>query len=376
MVSPSGIGAVWRIAVGTLRPVEILLWVVAAVVGSVIVLRGSSLLESSAEHLSLHYGLPPVVHGAIVVAIGSSFPELSSTVLATLVHGEFELGLSVVIGSAIFNILVIPGLSGAMSPDGMRTDKEIVYKDGQFYLLSVAVFVLVLALALIYNDNGSASEAVESVGGALSGEMTRPFALIPIALYALYIFLQSQEVSDYDKPEQPVGIAVGKEWARLALSLVLVVAGVEALVRSALFFADETGIPAFVWGITVIAAVTSVPDALISINLARKGEGVVSLGNVLGSNVFDLLVAVPVGVLIAGAVDFQFDIAMPLVAFLGIATVVLFVQIRTRLVLTKPESWVLLGLYGVFIVWMILEQADVLTILPEELPDPVELIEE
>ncbi|MFK7918615.1 MAG: sodium:calcium antiporter [Ilumatobacter sp.] len=346
----------------------ILFWVAAAVIGSVIVLRGSSLLESSAEHLSLHYGLPPVVHGAMVVAIGSSFPELSSTVLATLVHGEFELGLSVVIGSAIFNILVIPGLSGAMSPNGMKTDREVVYKDAQFYMLSVAVFVLVLAFALIYNRDG----ASEVVGDSLSGEMTRWFALIPLALYGLYVFLQSQEVADYEQGERPTGISAGKEWGRLALSLVLVVAGVEALVRAALFFADETGIPPFVWGITVIAAVTSVPDALISINLARKSEGVVSLSNVLGSNIFDLLVAVPVGVLIAGSVAFQFDIAMPLVVFLGLSTVVMFIQIRTGLILSKRESYVLLGLYVVFIAWMILEQVDVLGILPEEAPDLAE----
>ncbi|MFK8022599.1 MAG: sodium:calcium antiporter [Ilumatobacter sp.] len=349
---------------------EIVLWVAAAVAGSIIVLRGSSLLESSAEHLSLHYGLPPVVHGAVVVAIGSSFPELSSTVLATLVHGEFELGLSVVIGSAIFNILVIPGLSGATAPNGMRVDKEVVYIDAQFYMLSVAVFVLVLALALIYGR-----DAIAEAGGAansFSGEMTRPLALIPIALYCLYVFLQKMEVSDYDKPERPEGIAVGREWGRLVLSLVLVVAGVELLVRAALFMGDETGIPSFVWGITVIAAVTSVPDALISINLARKEEGVVSLSNVLGSNVFDLLVAVPVGVLIAGSVAFQFDIAMPLVVFLGIATVVLFIQIRTGLVLSKAESYVLLGMYAAFILWMILEQVDVMSIIPDELPDPAE----
>ncbi len=349
--------------------VDILLWIVAAVVGSAIVLRGSSLLESSAEHLSLHYGLPPVVHGAIVVAIGSSFPELSSTVLATLVHGEFELGLSVVIGSAIFNILVIPGLSGMLSPRGMITDKEVVYKDAQFYMLSTAVFVLTLALALIYNGGSE-----NPVGGQFAGEISRPLAVIPIALYGLYIFIQKQEVSDFQPGDRPEGIRVGREWSRLALSLVLVVIGVEALVRAALFFGDETGIPPFVWGITVIAAVTSVPDALISINLARKDEGVVSLSNVLGSNIFDLLVAVPVGVLIAGSVAFQFDIALPLVVFLGIATVLLFVQIRTHMVLSKRESALLLGLYAVFIVWMVLEQADVMSILPDEVPEAVESI--
>ena len=61
---------------------------------TIVVWKGSDLLESAAEQLSAFYGFPPVVHGTVVVAIGSSFPELSSTVLATLLHGEFALGLS------------------------------------------------------------------------------------------------------------------------------------------------------------------------------------------------------------------------------------------------------------------------------------------
>lgn len=343
---------------------EIVLWAVGALVGGVVVWRGSDLLETNAEQLSLHYGLPPVVHGAMVVAIGSSFPELSSTVLATLIHGEFELGLSVVVGSAIFNILVIPGLSGALSPEGVISDKELVYKDAQFYLISVAVFVLTFSFALIYNPDTS-----DAGVSTLSGEMTRPLALIPIALYLLYVFIQQQEVHDAHPDDPPAGMNVAASWAKLALSLVLVVVGVEALVRAALFFGDETGIPPFVWGITVIAAATSVPDALISIRLARRGEGIVSMSNVLGSNIFDLLIAVPVGVLIAGSVAFQFGVAVPLVGFLTLATIVLFTQLRTDLVLSRRESWILLGTYAVFIIWMILEQVDAMSLLPEERVD-------
>ncbi|MFT6292128.1 MAG: cation:H+ antiporter [Ilumatobacter sp.] len=107
-----------------------------------------------------------------------------------------------------------------------------------------------------------------------------------------------------------------------------------------------------------IAAVGSVPDALISINLARKSEGVVSLSNVLGSNIFDLS--------ITGTVAIQFDLAMPLVVFLAIATVVLFNQVRTGFVLSRRESYVLFGLYVLFIVWLILEQADVTSVLPDQ----------
>lgn len=338
---------------------SIVVWLFIAIAASVVVWRGSDLLENSAEKLSLFYGLPPVVHGAMVVAVGSSFPELSSTVLATLIHGEFELGLSVVVGSAIFNILVIPGLSGVMSEEGVLSDKELVYKDAQFYLISVAVFVLTFSFALIYNPDTSADGV-----NTLTGTMTRPLALIPIALYLLYVFIQQQEVSDTAFEEPPADLRPGLQWSLLALSLVLVVVGVEGLVRAALFFGDTTGIPPFVWGITVIAGVTSVPDALISIRLARRGEGVVSMSNVLGSNIFDLLIAVPAGVLIAGSVAFQFAVAVPLIGFLTLATIVLFAQLRTGLELSKLESWLLLVAYGVFVLWMILEQVGVMSLLP------------
>lgn len=336
----------------------ILLWLVGAVAGGIIVWRGSDLLETSAEGLSLYYGLPPVVHGAMVVAIGSSFPELSSTVLATLIHGEFELGLSVVVGSAIFNILVIPGLAAVLADDGVISDKELVYKDAQFYLISVAVFVLTFSFAFIYNPGADGG------GDTLTGTMTRPLALIPIALYALYVFIQHQEVSDADMDDPPEDLSAGREWGKLVISLVLVVVGVELLVRAALFFGEITGIPSFVWGITVIAAVTSVPDALISIRLAQRGEGVVSMSNVLGSNIFDLLIAVPVGVLIAGSVAFEFGVAVPLVGFLTLATIILFTQLRTDLVLSKTEGWILNGTYGVFLLWMVLEQVGLMSLLP------------
>ncbi|MDH4280353.1 MAG: sodium:calcium antiporter, partial [Acidimicrobiia bacterium] len=257
------------------------------------------------------------------------------------------------------NILVIPGLSGVMSDEGVLSDKELVYKDAQFYLISVAVFVLTFSFALIYNPDTTANGV-----NTLTGTMTRPLALIPIALYLLYVFIQQQEVSDTELEDPPDDLRVGRQWGLLALSLILVVVGVEGLVRAALFFGDTTGIPPFVWGITVLAGVTSVPDALISIRLARRGEGVVSLSNVLGSNIFDLLIAVPAGVLIAGSVAFQFAVAVPLIGFLTLATIVLFAQLRTGLELSKLESWLLLVAYGAFVVWMILEQIGLMSLLP------------
>lgn len=304
------------------------------------------MLEKSADRLASYYQLPAIIQGAVIAAIGSSFPELSSTVIATLIHGTFELGVATIVGSAIFNILVIPGLSGLLGKS-LVSDRDLVYKDAQFYITSVTVLLLSFAFALIYNP-------VE--GQQWQGEMNRPIALIPIALYGLYLFLQQQDMAEYEPDTTPNRqVNVGKEWLRLLISLVIIVAGVEGLVRAAISLGNIFNTPSFFWGLTVIAAATSLPDAFISIKTARQGKGVISIANVLGSNIFDLLVAIPVGVLIAGASMIDFAVAAPLMGVLTFATIVLFAFLRTALELTKGECWVLLGLYLVFIGWMGLE---------------------
>jgi cation:H+ antiporter len=113
----------------------------------------------------------------------------------------------------------------------------------------------------------------------------------------------------------------------------------------------------------VIAAATSLPDAFVSVRAARRGEGVISIANVLGSNIFDLLIAIPIGVLIAGASPINFAIAAPMMGVLTFATIVLFAMLRTKLELTRAESSILLALYAVFIGWMALETFGITHIL-------------
>lgn len=96
---------------------------------------------------------------------------------------------------------------------------------------------------------------------------------------------------------------------------------------------------------------------------ARAGEGVVSLANVPGRNIFDLLVAIPAGVLVAGAAPVDFAVAAPMMAFLTFATIALFAMLRTGLRLTRLECSLLLGLYAGFVGWVILATAGVTSIV-------------
>ena len=323
---------------------EILLWSLLAALGTAVTWYGSGLLESSSEKLAAYYRLPPVVQGGVVAAVGSSFPELSSAVLATLLHDDFGLGVAAIAGSAIFNITVIPAASAFAARDTFSTSRDLVYKEAQFYIISVAVLLLVFSLAVIYNPVGG--------GAAIEGRVTRGLAAIPIVAYGLYLFMQWQDTMDYQSGAEPSEVRAARQWGLLLLSLAVVLAGVEALVRSAVAFGEILDTSSLVWGATVVAVGTSLPDTFYSIRAARKGNAVSSMANVLGSNVFDLLVAVPAGVLLAGAVAVDFSAAVPMFAALTLVTIVLFAFMRTRLVLSKPEAVTLLVLYAGFVGWV------------------------
>ncbi len=342
---------------------DVLTWTLVAVVSTAIVWRGSGLLERASERLAAYYRLPDIVQGAVVVAVGSSFPELSTTVISTLVHGEFELGVAAIVGSALFNILVIPALSGLVSREPLQANRDLVYKEAQFYMIAVAVLTLTFSFAIIY-------QPLPSTDGAIRGELTRPLALLPVALYGLYLFVQYQDTLDHEGDDDTRDIHPVREWGLLALSLVVIVIGVEGLVRAAINFGDIFGTPSFLWGITVVAAGTSIPDAFVSIRAARHGRGITSIANVLGSNTFDLLVCIPAGVLIAGTAAINFSIAAPMMAALTAATVVLFLMMRTRMILSRRECVALLVIYVVFLVWIGAETFGVLDWVPSLPPAP------
>ncbi|QLG26955.1 sodium:calcium antiporter [Halorarum halophilum] len=327
--------------------------IVLAVVGTVAVWLAGGRLESASERLGTHYGFPPVVQGAIIAAIGSSFPELSSSIISVLVHDDFGLGVGAIVGSAVFNILVIPGWS-AIRGRGLRADRDVVYKEAQFYMLAIAVLLLTFSLGVIYYPGDT---------GRLVATVTRPLAMIPIALYGVYVFIQSQDVSDYEAPETD-DVRVRRQWLLLLGSLAVILIGVEALIQAALTLETILGVPSTVWGLTVVAAGTSLPDAAVSVRAAESGRGPTSLANVLGSNTFDLLVAVPAAVLLNGDTPIDFATAVPMMGFLTVATLGFLLATRTNLELTRREAVWLLGLYGVFLAWMVLETLEVTAFVP------------
>lgn len=316
-----------------------------ALVATGLVWVGATALEGAADRLAIYYGVPAIVQGAVIAAVGSSMPELVTAVLAPIVHGDFELGLAVIIGSAIFNVLVIPALATLADPGPLGATRHLVYKEAQFYLIAVSVFLLALALAVIYYP-------IE--GPTIQGQLTPLLAVALLGVYGLYIFIQYEDMLDHEPVRTAGSINVWRTWGSFLGGFVLILIGVEGLLRAAIGIGDALGTPSFVWGLTIIAAATSLPDAFVSIRAARADRSVTSIANVFGSNVFDLLVAVPAGVLAAGVAPVDFERLTPLLTVLVAATILLFATLRTDYALSRLEAGTLLAAYVAFLTWVIL----------------------
>jgi cation:H+ antiporter len=197
-------------------------------------------------------------------------------------------------------------------------------------------------------------------GGTNSAAILTPtLTVLPLATYGVYLFLHQQDASEY-VAENPLDIDRNRELITLTVALLVIAVGVEGLVRGALSLGEIFGTPSFLWGLTVIAAGTSLPDAFVSIRVAQNDDSVSSLTNVPGINTFILLVAIPVGVLLAGSATINFLTAIPTMGFLAFATLVFIVFTRTGLELTDREAYGFLGLYVVFLLWMTLESVGII----------------
>ncbi len=331
-----------------------------ALVATVILWLACVRLEESSHALAVHYRLPDVVRGSVLMAVSSSFPELATAILALKAHGDFELGLAAIIGSAIYNILVIPAAAVLVRGRPLQANRELVYREAQFYLVAVTVLLLVISLAVIYG--GPFDAALD--GNPIRGRLGRGLAVIPLALYGLYLFIQWEEARDW-RSSMPVvvGIRPVREGAIFLFSTAGIVVGVEILLRAAIALGEAFNTPTFFWGMTVVAAATSIPDMIVSVKAAVADRQASSVSNVLGSNVFDLLVAVPVAVLVSGAVVVNFTQIVPMMAFLMVATVVMLAFMRHDMKLTREEALVMLALYGAFGLWMAFEALGLTSIL-------------
>jgi cation:H+ antiporter len=254
--------------------------------GIAALITGANLLVRGASSLAAASGISPLVIGLTIVAFGTSAPELAVSVQSAW-SGQTEMAIGNAVGSSIFNVLFILGLSALVAP--LVVAQQLVRRE-------VPVMIAAALLLLLLAANGAIGRAE---GGLL-------FALA--AAYTFYLIRQARAggaaaSADYAREFGEPAAQRGQRWAAqggfVLGGLLLLVLGSNWLVDGAVQIARLLGLSELVIGLTVVAAGTSLPEGAASIVAAVKGERDIAVGNVVGSNIFNVLVVVGLSALVS-----------------------------------------------------------------------------
>ena len=329
----------------------------------------------SLDTISARLKLSDEVAGASLMAMGSSAPELAIALMALFSGGgqHSDVGIGTIVGSAVFNILVITGVSAVVA-GGLHIHVYAVRRDIFYYLVSIGYLALVF-----FDGHVSLIEAVLGLVGYF-------FYLVFLVVFrmALVYFKKTEDddeefvasETEADEQESPaivlwhrfemavaglLGRVIGPPdknfvWA-FVVSIAFIIVLSYILVEATIVFSAGIGIPPVIVALTLLAAGTSAPDLIASVDVARAGRGGMAVANAVGSNTFDLLIglALPWTVALAfqglSGINVGTDDLWISIGILVATTLILFVFLETKRDLSRREGWVLLLLYAVFVIY-------------------------
>lgn len=308
------------------------------VVGVALVLKGADFLTKGGADLARRMNVPELVVGLTIVAAGTSAPELFVSLVSAL-KGTPDLAVGNVVGSNIMNTLVIVGITAMVAP--MAIARQTVSKDMPFTVLA-SVLLMLVALDSLQSLN---------LQGNVISRLDGVLLLMGFAAFMYYTFREARK--GHAEPEE-VGKKPLSVWVCLVLmvlGLTMLVLGSELFVRYASALAVTLGVSESVIGLTIVAGGTSLPELATSVVAARKGQSAMAIGNVIGSNVFNILL-----ILGTTAVVCPMQIGGITIIDMGVmlnAVLLLWLFSYTKLTVARWEGAVLTTVYLAYLGWLL-----------------------
>ena len=269
----------------------LIIWAIIFVVALAVMIKGADWFLEGAEVIGLSFGLSPFIVGVVIVGLGTSFPEIISSLFAVW-EGATEIVTANAIGSNIANILLVVGLS-AIVGRRLAVSKSLIDLD-----LPLLAITTVLFLGFVWDGTVTFVEAL--------------ILIVAYLIYLIYTFIYEddtvhdvtkKDVSEVDllpnrgerrkKAAKKTGHAIGfASWIRLLFGLVGLALGAKYLIESVIHISEFTGLATGVITLAAVALGTSLPEILVSVKAAWNKKPEIALGNIFGSNVFNLLIVV------------------------------------------------------------------------------------
>jgi cation:H+ antiporter len=313
------------------------------VLGLVLLVAGAVLLVRGASKLALSLGISPLVVGLTVVAFGTSSPELAVSVKSAL-SGRADIALGNVVGSNILNVLFILGATALITP--LHVHRQLI-RQGVPAMIGISLLLLALAA---------------------DGDLGRWEGLLLLGLLAGYKVLTirqsrretaavsappiSDKTTDWDRHK-------GVQVLLILVGLSLLVLGSNELVQAAATLARQLGVSDLIVGLTIVAAGTSLPEVATSIIAAVHGERDIAVGNVVGSNIFNILGVLGISASLAPAdlvvAPSMLAFDLPLMTAVAVACLPIFF---TDHLIARWEGALFLAYYAVYLAYMILDASE------------------
>ena len=317
---------------------QLAITILVLLVTSVVIYYVGNIFAHSSSRIGDYLKLSKSVKGATLDAIASSLPELMVGLFAVIFFGKFEVGIATITGSALFNLLIIPGLAVLVCPKLFKVSTEVIHRDAVFYIM--AVFMLLVAT--MYFPTWGIAIAFIFIAGYL--------------FYVRNILIDTKKFQANACPNLGKEVVLKKELFTCGWTVLAIGGATYFLTEASIHLAEILNIAPVIIAFTVTAAATSVPDTVISVANARNGDIDDATSNVFGSNIFDICIGLGIPLLIyslvKGPLVIDFDHVEILIGLLG-STILTLLFFAEGQCLYRKEAKIMLAMYGGFVGYVI-----------------------
>lgn len=312
------------------------------IVGFLLLIKGAGYFVDSASAIAGKLNISPLIIGLTIVAFGTSAPEAVVSIVAALDNnGDMVIGN--IVGSNIINITLLLGITALIAP--MAIERETQTREIPFSLAAAVMVLILMSDQLFFSQEANAI-------GRLDGLIL----LAGIGLFLYYIFVKARRTKKATEDDEQKKTGNKSSWIKNIVLLIIGLAGIiiggDIVVASATEIALALGMSQALVGLTIIALGTALPELTTSVAAARKGEASLALGNLIGSNIFNIFFVLGISAVIK-----PLDVGVVLFTdtwlLIGV-TVLLLVLALWRKTFSRVEGATLLGLYLVYFVYIIL----------------------
>lgn len=308
------------------------------IIGFLALIKGADIFVLGSSSIAKSLKVPSLIIGLTIVAFGTSAPEAAVSVTAAL-NGNNDMAIANVIGSNIFNFLAVLGVVAIIKP--IKVQKSTIMKEFPFAILATIV------LSILSHDI--------KFQGYSQNSITRADGLMLLSLFGIFMYyliemaLTSKEEMDIDKAKE--SIPISKSIIMSILGIVGIIIGGQFVVNSSSDIAINFGMSESLVGLTIVSIGTSLPEFVTSVVAAKKGESDIAIGNVIGSNIFNVLFVLGSSSIIS---DIKVHEAVFTdMMFMIIITIVTFIFAATSQKIDKKEGVILIISYILYMIFII-----------------------